>query len=107
MAEGYEKVAARGDVKPNELKLVQVGETQVILTELEGEVIAFDNMCTHEECDLIYGAIDEENEIECDCHGTRFNVLTGEVMAPPAEIPLPIYSVSVDGDDVSVGPRKN
>ncbi len=107
MAEGYKKVAARGDVKPNELKLVQVGETQVILTELDGEVIAFDNMCTHEECDLIYGAIDEENEIECDCHGTRFNVLTGAVMAPPADIPLPIYNVSVGGDDVSVGPRKN
>ena len=107
MPDGYKKVADRADVKPNELKLVHVGENQIILTELDGEVIAFDNMCTHEECDLIYGAVDEDNEIECDCHGTRFNVLTGEVMAPPAEIPLPIYSVSIDGDDVSVGPRKN
>ena len=68
---------------------MQVGENQVIVTELRGEVIAFDNMCTHEECDLFYGAVDEDDEIECDCHGTRFNVLTGAVTAPPAEIPPP------------------
>lgn len=107
MPEGYESVAARGEVNPNELKVVQVGENQVILTELRGEVIAFDNMCTHEECDLFYGAVDEFDEIECDCHGARFNVLTGEVTAPPAEIPLPIYEVSVEDGEVSVGPRKN
>lgn len=107
MTEDYQEVAARAEVKANELKLVQVGETQVILTELNGEVIAFDNMCTHEECDLVYGAVDEDDEIECDCHGTRFNVLTGAVTAPPAEIPLPIYEVQVEGDAVSVGPRKN
>ena len=107
MPEGYESVAARGEVNPNELKVVQVGENQVILTELRGEVIAFDNMCTHEECDLFYGAVDEFDEIECDCHGARFNVLTGEVTAPPAEIPLPVYEVSVEDGEVSVGPRKN
>ncbi len=107
MAEGYENVAKRDEVKANELKLVQVGENQVILTELYGEVIAFDNMCTHEECDLVYGAIDEDDEIECDCHGARYNVITGAVTAPPAEIPIPVYSVAVEGDDVSVGPRKN
>ena len=107
MADGYENVAKRSEVRPNDLKLVQVGESQVILTELRGEVIAFDNMCTHEECDLFYGAIDEDDEIECDCHGARFNVLTGEVMAPPAEIPLPVYEVVVNGDDVAVGPRKS
>jgi nitrite reductase/ring-hydroxylating ferredoxin subunit len=107
MAEEFRKVAKREEIKPNELTLVDVGETQVILTELNGSVIAFDNMCTHEECDLIYGAIDEENEIECDCHGTRYNVLSGAVTMPPAEIPLPIYQVEVDGNDVSVGPKKN
>lgn len=107
MPEGYERVASRDEVNENELKVVQVGENQVIITELRGEVIAFDNMCTHEECDLYYGAVDEDDEIECDCHGTRFNVLTGEVTAPPAEIPLPIYEVSVENGDVSVGPRKN
>lgn len=107
MPEGYETVAQRGDVRPNELKVVQVGENQVILTELGGEVIAFDNMCTHEECDLYYGAVDEDNEIECDCHGARFNVLTGAVAAPPAEIPLPVYDVRVEDGQVAVGPRKN
>lgn len=103
----YKKVAKRDEIKPTELKLVDVGENQVVLTELNGEVIAFDNLCTHEDCDLAYGSIDEDNEIECDCHGARFNVLTGEVTSPPANIPLPVYTVSIEGDEVSVGPKKN
>ena len=107
MPDGYKRVATRDKVKPNELLVVVVGESEVCLTELGGDVIAFDNTCTHEECELSYGAIDEDNEIECDCHGARFNVLTGEVASPPAEIPLPVYAVSVDGDDVYVGPRSN
>ncbi len=107
MTSDYQKTAHRSDVKPNELLLVQVGERQILLTELDGQVIAFDNMCTHEECDLLYGAIDDINEIECDCHGARFNVLTGEVASPPAEIPLPIYNISVNDSYVYVGPRKN
>jgi len=107
MAEEYKKVARRDEIKPSELKLVDVGENQIVLTELNGEVIAFDNLCTHEDCDLVYGAIDEDNEIECDCHGARFNVLTGEVTCPPADIPLPVYKVAVNGDEVTIGPKKN
>ena len=107
MTEEFKKVAKRDEIKSNELKLIDLNENQIVLTELAGQVIAFDNLCTHEDCDLVYGAIDEDNEIECDCHGARFNVLTGEVTCPPADIPLPIYSVMIDGEDVSVGPKKN
>ena len=43
MAEEYKKVARRDEIKPSELKLVDVGENQIVLTELNVEVIAFDN----------------------------------------------------------------
>ena len=50
------------------------------------------------------GSLDGE-EIECDCHGSVFNVLSGAVLTPPATQPITIYAVQISGDDVSIGPR--
>ena len=101
--EGFSKVAQRSEVTSAELKVVDVDGVQIVLTELNGAPIAFANLCTHEECDLGYGALDGE-EIECDCHGSIFNVLSGEVLLGPATERLPVYAVRVEGDDVLVGP---
>ena len=49
------------------------------------------------------GELDGE-EVECECHGSRFNVRTGQVLNGPATENLELYSVRVDGDDVLVGP---
>ena len=43
-------------------------------------------------------------EIECDCHGSRFSVKSGEVLVGPSEGPLMWYAVREEGGDVSVGP---
>ena len=102
--EGFVKVAQRGEVAAGELKLVEAEGEQIVLAGLGGEVIAFANLCTHEDCDLVYGAIDDDEEIECDCHGSRFNVRTGAVTQSPAVDSLPVYAVRIDGDDVLVGP---
>ncbi len=102
--ESFVMVAQRNEVVAGELKLVEADGEQIVLAELEGEVIAFSNICTHAECDLVYGAIDDEEEIECDCHGSRFNVRTGAVTQPPAVDNLSVYAVRIDGNDVLVGP---
>ena len=101
--EGFSNVAQRSEITSAELKVVEVDGVQIVLTELNGALIAFANMCTHEECDLAYGALDGE-EIECDCHGSVFNVLSGEVLQGPATEPLPVYAVRAEGTDVLVGP---
>ena len=101
--EGFSKVAQRSEITAGALKLVEVGGEQIVLADLGGTVIAFSNVCTHADCDLAYGALDGE-EIECDCHGSVFNVVSGEVLQGPATERLPVFAVRVDGDDVLVGP---
>ena len=104
---GFEKVAQRSDIKAGALTLIEAQGEAIILTELSGKVIAFSNVCTHEDCDLVFegeGKVDGD-EIECDCHGSRFNVLDGSVMNPPATEPITVYAVRVEGNDVLVGPR--
>lgn len=103
----FNKVAQRNEIKAGQLTVVEVQGEEIVLTELAGKVIAFSNICSHEDCTFVFegeGKLDGE-EIKCDCHESVFNVTTGAVLTPPATEPITIYAVQVDGDDVSVGPR--
>jgi nitrite reductase/ring-hydroxylating ferredoxin subunit len=41
-------------------------------------------------------------EVECTCHGSKFNIKTGVNTAPPAAENLPTYQTKIEGDDVYV-----
>jgi nitrite reductase/ring-hydroxylating ferredoxin subunit len=46
----------------------------------------------------------EGEVLQCSCHGSQFDVRTGEVVSPPADEPLTRYTVRIEGDDILVGP---
>jgi nitrite reductase/ring-hydroxylating ferredoxin subunit len=45
---------------------------------------------------------DEEDEVECPWHGSRFDIRTGEVRMFPARKDVATYNVRVTGGDVEV-----
>mgnify|MGYP000026396396 CR=1 FL=1 len=48
MAEGaFVKVTEVGDLPPGEMKMVEVGENQILLANVAGNIWACDNICTH------------------------------------------------------------
>ena len=102
--DSFVKVAQTGDIGSGELKLYEVGDEQVVIANLGGALVAFNNLCPHAECDLVESSLEGE-EIECDCHGSRFNVSSGEVLQGPAVDPLIRYAVRVEGSDILVGPH--
>jgi 3-phenylpropionate/trans-cinnamate dioxygenase ferredoxin subunit len=105
--EDFVTVAQLNDIGPGEMKLVDVENEEIVLANLGGNLVAFSNACPHAACDMIEGNLDTATgEIECDCHGSRFNALTGQVLSPPALTPLVIYEVKIDGDSVLLGPQK-
>jgi Rieske Fe-S protein len=65
----------------------------------EGEFAAFDATCPHQGC-----AVSEfvDDELQCPCHGSRFDPATGEVLAGPATSGLTTKTVKVEGDDLVV-----
>ncbi len=97
-----ERVAAAGEIGTGEMKSVEVGSELILLANVEGKLYAVSDVCTHEECTLSDGGILEGAEVECECHGARFDVTNGEVTQEPAEDPLKTYDVTVNGDDVLV-----
>jgi 3-phenylpropionate/trans-cinnamate dioxygenase ferredoxin subunit len=101
----YEAVAKIAEIPDGGMKQVVVKGDLVGLYRVGDEVYALGDICTHEEAYLTEGEFDTDDmEVECPLHGSRFNVMTGEVRILPATRPEPSYQVKVDGDLVMVGP---
>jgi nitrite reductase/ring-hydroxylating ferredoxin subunit len=101
--EDFVKVAVATDLPPGELMLVEVGDERIMLANVDGQFYAVPDECTHAGCSLSDGELDGKL-IECPCHGSQFDMQTGEVVSPPAYEPLTLYSVKVEGFDILVGP---
>ena len=68
---------------------------------IDGEFYATDNACTHGPGELSEGEL-YDDVIECNFHGGRFNVRTGEVVGPPCMVPVKTYAVTVEDGHVFV-----
>jgi nitrite reductase/ring-hydroxylating ferredoxin subunit len=101
MAE-FVRVAGVSDVPPGEMMIVEVGGEEVVVANLGGDFVAFQNACTHRAGPLGEGLLMDE-VVECPFHGGQFNARTGEVISPPPQEPLKTYPVQVEGDDIKVG----
>jgi Rieske Fe-S protein len=78
-----------------------VASAGVVLTrDAAGNVQGFSAVCTHQGCRVT--SVQGSN-IVCPCHGSKFDVRTGEPTAGPAQRPLPAIEVSVVGDNVVAG----
>ncbi|MGB2766537.1 MAG: Rieske 2Fe-2S domain-containing protein, partial [Propionicimonas sp.] len=42
--------------------------------------------------------------LECYLHGSRFDLRTGQPLELPALVPVPVFAVRIDGDDVLIDP---
>lgn len=106
MAEAaFVKVMEVEELPPGEMKMVEVGENQILLANVAGNIWACDNICTHAGAPLSEGELDEDR-VECPLHGSVFNVVTGEVIGPPAAENLRLFQVTIEGPDILVGPLK-
>ncbi len=95
-------VATTSEVPVDALKRVIADSQEICLAHAEdGKFYAIGDVCTHEEFLLSQGEL-FGMDVECPQHGSRFNLVTGNVTGLPAVIPAKTYPVTVDGDDVYI-----
>jgi 3-phenylpropionate/trans-cinnamate dioxygenase ferredoxin component len=102
----FQTVAKLDDIPDEGMMQVIAHGEPVGLYRVGEDVYAINDFCTHEQTFLTDGEFDaEELEVECPLHGSRFNVVSGDVRILPATKPVATYEVKVEGDEVLVGPR--
>jgi len=101
MSDNFVKVASTKEIPPGEMKTVQVANESILIINVGGTFHAVSEICTHAECTLSDGYLDNET-LECSCHGAQFNVTTGAVESPPAYEDLPVFPIRVEGNDIFV-----
>ena len=97
----FVKAARKSELAENDGTYVEVEGNRIALFNLDGEIYAIDNTCTHMGGPLSLGLV-QKDEVECPWHGSRFDVKTGEVRMFPAKEDVATYQVRVKGDDVEV-----
>lgn len=74
-------------------------EKVIVAQPSEGEYVAYDAVCPHKQC--LVSQI-KETELVCPCHDSVFDAKTGDVTGGPAETGLAKYTVTEDGDNLSI-----
>jgi nitrite reductase/ring-hydroxylating ferredoxin subunit len=104
MPKVFHAVAHVDDIAPGQLKYVEAGGKTICLANVNGEILALDNNCTHEHASLAEGTLHGE-VLECPRHGGAFNACTGEPERYPAVFPVKTYSVDIEDGTILVGIR--
>lgn len=89
----YTRVGAVAEIPEGEMRAFDTTAGRVAVTRVEQRLFAFGDECTHMGCSLSEtGTFDDRAAtVECACHGSVFDVGTGEPVEGPAEDPVPVF----------------
>jgi 3-phenylpropionate/trans-cinnamate dioxygenase ferredoxin component len=90
------------EVPPGTMKMAWVdGTDQVLVVNTNGDLVAVQGICSHEYFELDKGFL-TAGTLTCALHLSRFDLGNGEPLDPPAELPLAVYQVVVEGDRILI-----
>jgi glycine/D-amino acid oxidase-like deaminating enzyme/nitrite reductase/ring-hydroxylating ferredoxin subunit len=93
------KIASTADLSPGKMVGIDSQGRKILLANLDGNYYAIGNVCSHQGCTLSEGQLKGET-VQCPCHGSVFNIKTGEVVQGPAKKPEPTYRLEVDSGQI-------
>jgi 3-phenylpropionate/trans-cinnamate dioxygenase ferredoxin component len=98
------RVCAVADLPVGEAVRLDV-EVPIAVFNVNGELFAIDDTCTHQDASLADGYLEDDCTVECPLHASCFDLRTGEVSGPPAKVPVRTHAVVVENGTIFVVPR--
>jgi 3-phenylpropionate/trans-cinnamate dioxygenase ferredoxin subunit len=93
---------AAEDVPEGTMKMAWVdGTDPVLVVHKDGRLGAYQGTCSHEYFELDKGFL-TGGSLTCALHLSRFDLATGDALDPPAELPLAMYEVVVEGGRILI-----
>jgi 3-phenylpropionate/trans-cinnamate dioxygenase ferredoxin component len=85
------------ELPPGELKRVEWEDLEIGVFNCNGDLVAIEDRCSHDNGDLVEGEFDSERcTVECPRHGSVFDLRTGKPLTLPAYVPVDTFPVRVD-----------
>ncbi|MBN4003065.1 apoptosis inducing factor family protein [Nostoc sp. LPT] len=89
------------DLNDGEMRQVSVGETEILLSRIDGKFYAVGAHCTHYKAPLAEGVL-SGHHVVCPWHNAYYDVTTGDQQEPPGLDALACYKVRIEGENVIV-----
>jgi 3-phenylpropionate/trans-cinnamate dioxygenase ferredoxin subunit len=96
------QIGALSDLPSGEQLYVDIGELELVIFNVAGEIFAIGDVCSHDDGPLGEGEI-EGYEVICPRHGARFDIRSGEATELPAVVDIPAYPVRITDGQIEVG----
>ena len=94
------------ELPPGTMKLVHAGAVSVGVYNVEGELYAIEDRCSHDDGPLVEGDWDPDRAVViCPRHGATFDIRTGRALTLPAYLPVETFPVRVEDGLVRVDVR--
>jgi 3-phenylpropionate/trans-cinnamate dioxygenase ferredoxin subunit len=103
-AGAFVDVGAAEALPEGTMRGVDVAGERVLVARVAGCVYAVGGFCSHQIAHLEDGVL-EDRIVRCPRHWAGFDLTTGEPICAPAEVPLPVYDVKVEGGRLLVSLR--
>jgi nitrite reductase/ring-hydroxylating ferredoxin subunit len=95
-------VGSADEIGDGDATSFDVNGSEIAVARSGGKLFAFSDICTHRGCNLANGGEIDGTRIECECHGSVFDMGTGEVIEGPATEPIATFSVSDESGELRV-----
>ena len=89
------QVCTTDEVPVGQLKAIQTQSERIVLANVEGDLYALEDQCSHQDLPLSAGEL-EGTQLECVFHGAKFDVCTGRATQLPAVRPVKTFDVRVE-----------
>jgi nitrite reductase/ring-hydroxylating ferredoxin subunit len=76
-------------------RAVVVEETPIVLAAIGRAWYAVEDRCSHAGCAFSTDGELDGTTLVCDCHGSEFDIRTGEVLRMPARTPISTFRTRV------------